>query len=282
MSTLAAGLLGAGVGLGTYLVLAAVRGVQVVPRRRIGGGGRRRGQRTVPSRVWVTVGVALVAWLATGWPAVSVAVCLSAWAVPRLFGGGKRREVIDKTEAVAAWAEMLRDAISAADGVEEAIEATVPIAPPPIRSQVAMLDAARRSMPLTDALAEFGAQVDHPSADLLVAALVVAARGEGTDFAVVLSRLAGITRDEVRMRLRIEASRARLRTSARVIVAILGLVVAVLPILSREYLAPYRSASGQLVLVIVAGLFAGGVVLMERMAQIDLPERFVPRRQVHA
>jgi hypothetical protein len=35
------------------------------------------------------------------------------------------------------------------------------------------------------------------------------------------------------------------------------------------------------VLVVVASLFAGGVVLMERMAAIDLPERFVPRRQVH-
>jgi Flp pilus assembly protein TadB len=281
MTTLAAGLLGAGVGLGLYLVLAAARGVKVVPRPRPGAGSRRGPHRAITTRIWVTVGVAVVAWLATGWPAAAVVVGLAALAVPRLFGAGKRREMIDKTEAVAAWAEMLRDAMSAADGVEEAIEATVPIAPPPIRAQVAMLDAARRSMPLTDALAEFGEQVDHPSADLLVAALVIAARGEGADFAEVLSRLAGITRDEVRMRLRIEASRARLRTSARVIVTILGLVVVVLPILSSDYLAPYRSASGQLVLVVVASLFAGGVVLMERMAAIDLPERFVPRRQVH-
>jgi hypothetical protein len=32
---------------------------------------------------------------------------------------------------------------------------------------------------------------------------------------------------------------------------------------------------------VVAGLFAGGCVLLERMAAIDLPERFVPRRTVH-
>jgi Flp pilus assembly protein TadB len=207
-------------------------------------------------------------------------VWLAAVAVPRLFGGGERRALIAKTEAIAAWSEMLRDARSAADGVEEAIEATVPIAPQAIRAQVAMLDAARRSMPLTDALADFGEQVDHPSADLLVAALVIAARGEGTDFALVLSRLARITRDEVRMRLRVEASRARLRTSARVIVTILIVIVVLLPVLSRNYLAPYGSAAGQLVLVVVAGLFAGGCVLLERMAAIDLPERFVPRRTV--
>jgi Flp pilus assembly protein TadB len=225
--------------------------------------------------------VAVVAWLVTGWPALAVVVWLAAVAVPRLFGGGERRALIAKTEAIAAWAEMLRDAVSAADGVEEAIEATVPIAPQAIRPQVAMLDAARRSMPLTDALASFGAQVDHPSADLLVAALVIAARGEGTDFALVLSRLARITRDEVRMRLRVEASRARLRTSARVIVTILGVIVVLLPMLSRNYLAPYGAAAGQLVLVVVAGLFAAGCVLLERMAAIDLPERFVPRRTAH-
>lgn len=282
MTTLAVGLLGAGIGLGLYLLIAAARGVNVVPRRRPGSGRRRARVRQITPRLWVTAGVAVTVWLATGWPAAAVVVWLAAVAVPRLFGGGHRRALITKTEAIAAWAEMLRDAMSAADGVEEAIEATVPIAPQAIRPQVAMLDAARRSMPLTDALAEFGEQVDHPSADLLVAALVIAARGEGTDFAQVLSRLAGITRDEVRMRLRIEASRARLRTSARVIVTILGMVVVLLPVLSRSYLAPYGSAGGQIVLVVVAGLFAGGCVLLERMAAIDLPERFVPRRTVHA
>ncbi len=283
MTTLALGVLGAGLGLGLWLLIAAARGVQVVPRQWPGLGRRRHGRpRQITRRTWVTIAVAVVAWLVTGWPAAAIVVWLASVAVPRLFGGGQRRALITKTEAIAAWAEMLRDAISAADGVEEAIEATVLIAPQAIRSQVAMLDAARRSMPLTDALAEFGEQVDHPSADLLVAALVIAARGEGTDFALVLSRLAGITRDEVRMRLRIEASRARLRTSARVIVSILGMVVVLLPVLSRDYLAPYGSPGGQVVLVVVAGLFAGGCVLLERMAAIDLPERFVPRRRVHA
>jgi tight adherence protein B len=280
VTALAAGLLGAGIGLGVYLVLAAARGVAVVPRPR--PGGRKSDRHGVfTRRTWITLLAAVAGWLVTGWPAAAVVVCLAALAVPRLFRGGERRAVIDKTEAIAAWAEMLRDSMSAADGVEEAIEATVPIAPPSIRPQVAMLDAARRSMPLTDALAAFGAQVDHPSADLLVAALVIAARGEGTDFATVLSRLAGITRDEVRMRLRIEASRARLRTAARVIVGILALVVVLLPLVSRTYLDPYGTASGQVVLVVVAGLFAGGCGLLERMAAIDLPERFVPRRQVH-
>lgn len=282
MTTLAVALLGAGIGFGLYLLIAAARGVHVVPRRWPRSGRRRRGRpRQITRRTWITAGLAVAAWLVTGWPAAAIVVWFASVVVLRLFGGGQRRALIAKTEAIAAWAEMLRDAISAADGVEEAIEATVPIAPPAIRPQVAMLDAARRSMPLTDALAEFGEQVDHPSADLLVAALVIAARGEGTDFALVLSRLAGITRDEVRMRLRIEASRARLRTSARVIVTILGMVVVLLPVLSRNYLAPYGSPGGQVVLVVVAGLFAGGCVLLERMAAIDMPERFVPRRTVH-
>lgn len=266
---------GAGIGLGLYLVVAALRGRRVVPRL-----GVISAQLPVRlgARLWVPALTAVGVWLLTAWPAAGAAAALGVVALPRLFGGAQRRALIGKTEAIAAWTEMLRDSMAAADGVEEAIEATVPIAPRAIRDAVAMLDAARRSMPLTDALAEFGKVVDHPSADLLVAALTIAARGEGTDFNKVLSRLATITRDEVRMRLRVEASRARLRTSARVIVGILVVVVVVISSLSRTYLDPFRTASGQVVLVIVAGLFAVGCVLMERMAQIDLPERFTPRR----
>jgi Flp pilus assembly protein TadB len=113
----------------------------------------------------------------------------------------------------------------------------------------------------------------------VVAALVMAAQGEGTDFAKVLSRLAAITRDEVRMRLRIEAGRARLRTSASMILVILCVGVVAITTLSRDYLDPYADPGGQVMLLVVGGLFAAGVVLMDRMSRIELPQRFSPRRR---
>ncbi len=279
MRTTAAILLGAVGGLGVLIAWAGWRGRRVLPR--LAQSPRHGGARaTAGSRwLWWAVLAGVVAWLVTGWPALAGIVVLAAWGLPRLFGGGERRALIAKTEAIAAWAEMLRDSMAAADGVEEAIEATVPIAPPPIRPAVALLDAARRSRPLPDALRDFGVEVDHPAADLVVQALVIAAEGEGTDFSRVLSRLAAITRGEVRMRLRVEVGRAALRTSARMILVILCVGVVGISLLSRDYLEPYSSPEGQVILVAVAGLFASGCVLLERMSRIDLPQRFAPRRR---
>jgi Flp pilus assembly protein TadB len=274
---------GAAAGLGVLLTFYGYRGRQILPRldrRR----SRRRSRRTkAPSwQLWAVVAAGFIGWLATGLLAAGVAAGLVVAVLPRLFGAGDRQALIAKTEAIAAWTEMLRDSISAADGVEQAIEATVTIAPPPIRSDVALLDAARRSQPLPDALRDFGSRVDHPAADLVVQALVIAAEGEGTDFGKVLTRLASITRDEVRMRLRVEASRARLRTSARLILGVLAIAMVALSLLSRTYLEPYATPGGQAVLVLVGGLLAIGCVLLDRMSRLDVPERFTPRQRTVA
>jgi tight adherence protein B len=276
--TLWAILFGAAGGLGVLIVLAGARGRRVLPQL---GSARRPRATTAPStkRLWWAVLGGLVAWLVTGWVATAGIVVLTVLGLPRLFSGAERRALIAKTEAIAAWTEMLRDSMAAADGVEQAIEVTVPIAPPPIRPAVALLNAARRSQPLPDALREFGREVNHPSADLVVAALVIAAEGEGTDFSKVLSRVAAITRDEVRMRLRIEAGRARLRTSARMILVILCVGVVAISVLSRDYLEPYSEPGGQVMLLAVGGLFAAGCVLLDRMSRIELPQRFSPRHR---
>jgi tight adherence protein B len=224
--------------------------------------------------------IGIVVWLVTGWFAAGIIAVCAAVVLPRLFGGqASRKRWIAKTEAIAAWTEMLRDTMAAADGVEEAIASTVPIAPAPIRREVALLDARRRSeQPLGDALAGFAAGVDHPCADLVVAALSMAAEGEGSDFVGVLTRLAAVTRDEVRMRLRVEAGRAQLHTASRIIVGVLISAVLLLSLLSRGYLEPYGTVMGQIWLGVVGALFAAGVLLLERMSQIELPERFSPRR----
>jgi tight adherence protein B len=274
-------MLGAGVGLGLLLIAAGMRGTPVLPRVANRSARRRRGAVGPQRRLWlIATVVGVVVWLITGWFAAGIIALCAAVVLPRLFGGqGQRKRWIAKTEAIAAWTEMLRDTMAAADGVEEAIAATVPIAPLPIRQEVALLDARRRSeQPLADALAGFAAGVDHPSADLVVAALSMAAEGEGSDFVGVLTRLATVTRDEVRMRLRVEAGRAQLHTASRIIVGVLLVAVTLLSLLSRGYLEPYGTVAGQIWLAVVGALFAVGVLLLERMSQIELPERFSPRR----
>ena len=66
--------------------------------------------------------------------------------------------------------------------------------------------------------------------------------------------------------------------SARIILVILGVGVVALSLLSRDYLEPYSTPAGQVMLLAVGGLLAAGAVLMDRMSRIELPQRFTPRR----
>jgi Flp pilus assembly protein TadB len=226
------------------------------------------------------LGLGALVWLTTGWLGAGVLAACAFVVVPRLFTGQRdRKEWIARSEAIATWTEMLRDTMVAADGIEAAVAATVPVAPGPIRDQVALLDARRRSeQPLPGALARFAAELDHPSADLVVTALISAAEGEGSDFAVVLTRLAGITRSEVALRREIEASRAQVHTAARMMVGILIAAGLGFAVVSHGYFGPYAEPAGQVALVVVAALFTAGTLALERMSRIQTVERFTPRR----
>ena len=79
------------------------------------------------------------------------------------------------------------------------------------------------------------------------------------------------------MRLRVHVSRARIRTAVRVIVGTLGLFAGGLVLFNRPYLAPYGTTVGQPVLLAVGAVFAAGWWLLQKMARIEQPERFLAR-----
>lgn len=284
MSPLLAGIFGAMAGLGIFLVLAGLRGRPVIPS--FSGSDRRTRPPRGPAggtdahRHVLPVALGAVVWVLTGWLGAGVLAACALVVVPRLFAGQReRKDWIARSDALAAWTEMLRDTMVAAEGIEGAIAATVPVAPGPIRDQVALLDARRRSeQHLPDALASFAAELDHPTADLVVTALIAAAEGEGSDFAAVLSRLAAIARSEVALRQEIEASRAQVHTAARMMVTILVVAGLGFAVVSRGYFEPYADPAGQVALAVVGALFAAGTLSLERMSRIQTVERFTPRR----
>src|SRR3546814_620201 len=149
---------------------------------------------------------------------------------------------------------MFLDSIVAAAGLEEAIVATAPVAPTPTASEVRTLVRRLEHQRLPDALATFGEDLDHPSGDLVVAALVIAARMEASDLSSLLSRLAEATRGEARMRIRVEVGRTRVRTATKVIVGVVIAAISFLTLVNRDYLAVYDDAGGQIVLAIVGGI----------------------------
>ena len=278
MRPLVALLVGGIAGLGLWLALGAVAGWQLLPDRAWWRARRVRLQQAATTS-GAGLLVATVTLAVTRWPVAAALAFLMALLAPRLAGGAKaRQEQIARTEAIASWAESVRDTMAAAAGLEEAITATAVAPPSPIAGEVRRLAERLRHQRLTDALQGFGNDLRHPSADLVVAALTIAARMEAADLTGLLSRLAVSIRDDATMRVKIEVSRSRLRTSAKIILGAVGATVMLLLVLNRAYLDPYNTAVGQLVLAVVAAIFAGGAWLLAHMSDIDLPDRFVPRQ----
>jgi Flp pilus assembly protein TadB len=272
MSALA-GICGAGIGLGLLLVMAGWRGVEVPrPTRHL---NRLKAERA-NLRIGLAVGAGVIVGAATGWPVGAILAGLAGWGAPGLLGGARRHQAaVGRIEAIAGWAEMLRDTMAGSAGLEQAIIATASLAPLAIRGEVATLAVRLEGERLAPALRAFADDVADPTCDLVVAALVLAAEHQAQRLGELLGSLAAAARDQATMRLRVEAGRARTRTSVKVIVGATGALVLALALFNRSYLSPYDSATGQLVLVLVGGVFAVAFTWLARMTRPVVVDRFL-------
>ncbi|WP_338595482.1 type II secretion system F family protein [Saccharopolyspora sp. SCSIO 74807] len=279
---LLAALCGLGIALGALLLIGGLRGhlpeSTTTPSR---WRERVRHLRNGASarRPLISLAAGGLSVLVTGWVIAGVLTAAAVWSLPHVLGRDtEQARRLARIEAIAAWTEMLRDTLSAAAGLEQAIQATVDTAPAAIRDDVRELTMRiERGDTLPDALAGLACDLSDPTGDLVVSALVLACQRQARQLADLLGELAIEAREQVSMRLRVEASRARTRTSVRVIVATTLLFAAGLVLLNRGYLAPYDGAFGQTMLLAVGALFAVAFVWLARIARMQEPERFLTR-----
>lgn len=268
-----AALCGAVVAVGVLIIAAGIRGAALpsLRRPRIDLHWDR-----FTLRIAVAVGAGVLVGAVTGWPVGALLAAAAALTLPGLLTEAPAyRALIERVEAIAGWAEMLRDTIAGAAGLEQAISATAPVAPPPIREAVVRLANRLERDRLASALRAFADEVADPTCDLVVAALVLASEHQAHRLGELLASLAQSARDQATMRLRVEAGRARTRTSVRVIVCVtLGLALG-LALLNQTYLEPYDTVLGQLVLLAVGGVFAAAFAWLARMTRPALPERLL-------
>jgi len=276
MATLTFAAICAAIGLGVLLVIQGIRGRRVLPDLKLSDDART--DRLVAWGAGALV-AALVILALTGWPVAAAATFAAALRGRTLLGGdGQRATSIARTQAIASWTEMIRDNMAGAAGLEQALMATGDVAPAPIAAEVRRFAHRLEETPLPDALALLGDDIDHPSADLVVAALANAARMEGRDLGALLSRLAESIRGDVRMRLRVEVGRARIRTSARIVVGVTVFTIVFMYVFSRSLLDVYDTPTGQLWLLVVLAIFGLGAWMLGHYSQIEMPERFSARR----
>ncbi len=218
---------------------------------------------------------------ATQWVvlATSLAILVIFW--KRIFGGAaEERLAIERLDGLTAWTEALRDTIAGAVGLEQAIPATAINAAPSIRGSLNLLvDRLRVREPLPNALMKFADDLDDPSADLIIAALILNSRLRGPGLRDVLSALSDSGREELDLRRRVEGSRRSTRRSVQIVVGVTLAVSGALVLFNKPYLEPYNSPTGQFVMVGVVALFALGVFWLRRLAGVDVPERFLVQSQ---
>ncbi|MEJ7755712.1 MAG: type II secretion system F family protein [Nocardioidaceae bacterium] len=109
------------------------------------------------------------------------------------------------------------------------------------RRSTCFVDRLRVREPLPDALMKFADDLDDPSADLIVAALILNSRLRGPGLRDVLSALADSGRDELDVRRRVEGSRRSTRRSVQIVVGGHRPDVGALVLFNRSYVQPYAS-----------------------------------------
>jgi tight adherence protein B len=282
-TTLTGLLLGTSLAGSLLLLIAALRGWRpALMEQRRRGQTRRAGSSVLfghqaRRRAAAAIVVGLVVAVATRWPVAVGASVAVIYLWPTMFGGSRLAAgQMERVEALATWTEALRDSIAGSVGLEEAIRHSLSGAPPILLPPLQRLEGRLRvQIPLPQALAAFAEEFDDASADLVVAALILNSKLRGPGLVSTLSALATAAREEIDMRRRIEEGRKSLRRTALIIVAVTGLFAAGMAVFSRDYVAPYSTPAGQVVLALVLAVFAGGLMWIRNAANIQPPERFL-------
>lgn len=231
-------------------------------------GGDLRASWSSPRRLALAVLAASVAGLVTRWPAGAVLAAMAGIGLPVLWEQTASGRAAERTEAIATWTELVRDALHASVGLVQAIVATAPVAPDEIAGEVRVLaDRLTSGVPAEHALRSFADDVGDGTADAVICALVLATGDRAHRVADLLGALADAARQDVAARLRIDTNRSATRSGVRVIVVFSLAFVGALAVLARSYLAPFSTPAGQVVLMAVGMCDGAALVLLARMTR---------------
>jgi len=272
------------VAVATMMVLAglvlAVAGIRPTP---IESGTPRRERKTAPrtstrTRQLLAGGIVagIVVWLLSGWAIAVLILPAAALILPTLVTASPGTDTIARLEGMQAWTRALTGVLDVGVGLEQAIvAASVRATPPAIATEVGTLVARIRARTnIESALRAFAADLADSTGDVIVIALLAGAHRRGQGLVTVLEALADTVADEVRIRRTVEAERAPGRSAARWVTIISISFLAVL-FLASNYMAPYKSGLGQLLLGLYLAVYLILLRWMQSMAKPTPLPRFI-------
>lgn len=248
-------------------VVTAARGIRLFPKRPHTAGAASRWNLTPLHLVALAAAVGVL--LLTGWPVAALAIAAAVVFVPSVLGGAKAsKTLIAKSEALADWTRRLADLISsgAAGSTRDAVVKSLGSAPEPIATEVRRLVSRMGPQGIEPALRRFAVEVDDPAAEDLAGVLILRERNGGAGLADVLTGLALDLDERSRMIREVEAERAKPRANMRTIVIVTAVLVVGMMLFARTFLSAYSSVLGQVMLVVVAAVFASALRWMRWLA----------------
>jgi Flp pilus assembly protein TadB len=223
-----------------------------------------------------------LAWLVTGVPLVGLLVGIAVPGTPWLFTvGHAEQRAITRIEAVGEWTRRLRDVSGTGQGLQQAIVATVATAPEEIGPEVELLASRLQAgWHGKDALLAFAGQIGDPVCDQVVAALILHLSDRGERLGDVLGSIATAAAAEVGTRREVEAKRTQPRFAVRFLTGMTLLTLAY-GLVNPEYMEPYGTSTGQVVLIVLGGLFIALLAWTRSMSLPPPPVRFlaIPTRE---
>ena len=236
---------------------------------------RVRVSRITRNRALLALAAGGVTLAVTRWPVAMIAAAIAVLFLPAIISTRAPMQRAAVLEGLEQWTRRLSDMLTASRGIEDALEASARQAPAAIAPAVQALSrrlAARA--PTEAALRAFAADIGDPAGDRIAAALIIATGRRGGSVRDVLNALARILARDVAMRREIEADRAQHRTTVKwLVLFVLGFTA--FAVLNRAYSAPYGTLPGQIVMALVAALYAAGLAWLNHLGAVPAPGRFL-------
>jgi len=207
----------------------------------------------------VVVGAAL--FLVTGWLVLGLAGFAAGVTAQVLWRSSGESVAVyaDRTEAIAGWFETINGRITAGQPLTSSIvfaanQASVGPISEPMKRFVATVNA---GLSIDRAMKDLADDLEHGIATSGIFILRRAMDSSGAAISAAVAAQAESARERVASLVRIEAERAKARTTVRTAVGLITGFTFVVIVWFRAFLEPYSSVGGQIILAVCLAVMAG-------------------------
>jgi tight adherence protein B len=216
---------------------------------------------------------ALFGFIGTGWPVTTITAAILGFRIPTLAAAKRERTYSRlRLAAVASWIENVRDLMSSASGIDEALRLSADMAPPLIREELVELSERSRTGSLVIALNAFAERMQDPVVDYVSAALVLSSE-RGGHVKELLGQASENARAQLAMRERIEATRARTYMAVTTLIVVTLLMTVFLFGTQSTYMEWYGTFSGQIAFAIIGALMIFGLSGLTKLSRPTTGQR---------